>query len=449
VDVAAASVKAMRDTVLHQANEHTGTPAYVDAQKAIEWAYKEGHLGSFMEHEHLGFGQRSLRTVAGQAIAEHAEYTPRTIAFLSQYYTAKGLGFTEGAARRAAAHGANEIMGDYSKQSKPSIVRNMSPVTGTVVSQLSTFLLNTTSQLHSLATNTGVPKGKIMTGVLLPLVSYLGISYLATGWKGLPGVQDYDNAVHSLNGMFDMNLPTSYELKLKTHGFLGDEANDAYYGKASEKSGYDVAKSGRAGSMIGYGSFMPQMAKNVGISAYLEGKNITHKLGLTEAPSDQALYDSRKAIIPPNAQWLIENQFAKDKPNGNKILKEGIERKAEDSTRWVNPYDPLSERKQRDEKSNIGYREALQLKQTKTQIELIKDKANRQEDFTSNVKKLVELNPDVAKDPSALAEMIKGDQIKRNLNVVEREIYDAIQGESLNKLQNAKHADMVKRLSNR
>jgi hypothetical protein len=329
------------------------------------------------------------------------------------------------------------------------MIRGMSPVTGAVVSQLSTFLLNTTSQLHSLATNTGVPKGKIMTGVLLPLVAYLGISYLATGWKGLPGVQDYDNAVHNLNGTFDMNLPTSYELKLKSHEFLGDEANDAYYGKASESTGYDVAKSGRAGSMFSYGSFMPAMAKNVAVSGYQETKNLLSKMGLTEAPTDKALYDSRKAIAPPNAQWLIENSFAKEKSNGNKILKEGIERKAEDSTRWLNPYDPMSERKQRDEKNDIGYREALQLKQTKTQLELIKDKANRHEDFSSNVKKLVLLNPDVAKDPSALAEMIKGDQIKRNLNVIEREMYDAIQGESLNKLQNAKHADMVRRLSNR
>ena len=170
---------------------------------------------------------------------------------------------------------------------------------------------------------------------------------------------------------------------------------------------------------------------------------------MSEAPSDKALYESRKAITPPNFQYLVDDAYAKQKPNGNTILRGGIGRDKNAPSRLVVPFEPLGEKKQSDEMGNITYRKALQLKQSKTQIDLIKDKADRGEDFTSNVKKLVELNPDISKDPNALEDMIKGDQIKRRLNLVEREMYDAIQGESLNKLQNAKHADMVKRLSER
>jgi hypothetical protein len=82
-------------------------------------------------------------------------------------------------------------------------------------------------------------------------------------------------------------------------------------------------------------------------------------------------------------------------------------------------------------------------------MELIKDKANRGEDFSSNIERVIELNPNIAKNIPALRDMILSDQEKRNMTFTEQRIFDAIKSKSLNKYQNAAHADMVRRLSNR
>lgn len=440
--LAEASVKAMYDSVMHQVDHATGKNfTSKDGNAALAWAKANGHLDSLLAQEHATFQTKVVRQITQQGLTEHAEQTPRSIAFLNGYYTAKNLGFPEGAARRAAVDSMNQVMGDYSKEGKPQALRSLDPLAGTVISQLSTFMLNTLAQLHTMTTGKGADKAQFVHSIAIPLVTFLGVSYLATGWGGMPGVRDYDTLVKYLNENFKTNLPTSFELNMHLHDVdaVGNHnANDAYYGWLSEHTGRDVSKSARSGSLIGFGQFLPGMVTSVGKSAYLEGKNALSKTGAVESPTTEELYRSRKEMTPPSMQYLTENAYAKERPNGDLVLREGLLRKkGESETRLFNPFDALTEKKERDVNNAANYAKQHQLDQTKRQLDLIKDKADRGESFTENFKKLVDLNPDYARQPSTVVQQVIENQINRRLTQTEQEYLKAAQGSSLNTLQDA------------
>lgn len=443
IRVMAAMVKAHYDTIAHM-----GGMADPKATAALQWATEHGHLDTLISHDNMNFGKQATKIATGQAITQHAERTPRSMAFLTSYKLAKDLGFPEGEARAYAVRGMNQVMGDYTKAGKSDLIRDEGPLIGSTLNQLSTFMINTLAQMETIGRGVGSHKGQFINSVVIPTMSFLAVSYLATGWSGMPGIQDYDKMAKKLNDMFNLNIPLSFQLQM-AHGpeVFGDHANSAYYGAIPEHTGRDYFKSNRTGSLFGFGQFLPSSILDYGNEAFLESKNLLSKTGAVNPPSQMDLYRARKALLPPNFQYLLENAEGKERANPpgtpegtpkNLILKEGIERQgSERDVMTHNPFTSLDEKKQRDINNQINYMKERQNVQTKKLITLMGDAADEHRPLGDLFKQLIILNPDYAKNPNSVVQGLIENQIGRNLTRGEFEDLKAARATSLNDMEMA------------
>lgn len=411
--------------------------------EALKWAKNLGHLDTMLKHENLDIKGKVHRTVTFQGVSMLAEHVPRSITFMQGYHAFKSLDFPEMAARRASVEFTNTIMGDYTKEGKIEAMRSMGPLAGTALSPFSTWLWNSKAQVGALASSLGTHGMKsIGAGTIIPLTALASSVYFITGWGGMPGVQDWDSVAKLFNDWFDINIPTTANIHLE-HGknIFGSEkeANNAYYGKASEATGRDIAQSSRFGSLTDIATPGLALGKTLGQSVYYGGKKALSKTGIVDTPTDMEMYKNMKAATPPSFKTLTEDYYSKPKADGSEILKSGILRKPDESERKLLgvPFNDLDEKKQSDVNTVANYIKQRQTKQADRQLELIQDKSDRREDISTNFKKLVELNPDFALHPTSVVQKVIEDQIKRQLTQQEFESLKAAQGNSLNAKQDA------------
>jgi hypothetical protein len=449
IKVMAAMVKAHYDTIAHM-----GGMADPKSTAALKWATEHGHLDTLISHDNMNLTKQATKIATGSAITQHAERTPRSMSFLTSYKLAKDLGFPEGEARVYAVRAMNQVMGDYTKAGKSDLIREEGPLIGSTLNQLSTFMINTIAQMETVGRGIGTHKGQFINSVALPIMSFLAVSYLATGWSGMPGIQDYDKLAKKLNDMFNLNIPLSFQLQM-AHGpdVFGKHSNDAYYGAIPEATKRDIFQSNRTGSLFGFGQFLPESILDYGSEAYNEGKNALSKTGLVNPPTQMDLYRSRKAIIPPNFQFLYENAEAKQRPSpqggpNDLILKEGIKRSGEDTDiMYHNPFTSLDEKKQRDINNQINYLKERQDVQTKKLITLMGDAADQHRPLGGLFQQLIALNPDYARNTDGIIQGLVENQIGRQLTRGEFEDLKAAKSTSLNDLQMAqKRASFTKQL---
>lgn len=410
---------------------------------ALKWAKSLGHLDTMLRHEHLDTAGKTRRLVTFQGISMLAEHVPRSISFMQGYNAFKQLGFAEGAARRAAVEFTNTVMGDYTKEGKVEGMRHMDPLAGTALSPFSTWLWNSKAQVGALASSLGTHGVKaIGAGTIMPLVALAAGVYYVTGWKGAPGVQDFDQVAKISNDAFKTNIPTSANIHLE-HGkeIFGSEdaANKAYYGAASEATGKDIAQSSRFGSLSDVAAPGISLGKTLAEAAYYGGKKALSKTGLVDPPTDEDMYHHMKAATPPSLKTLTDDYYSVKKPDGSEILKSGVYRKPGESERkWTtDPFTDLDEAKQIDVNRVSNYLKQRQNKLAVNQLEIIQDKANRHEDLATSFQKLVQINPDFATHPASVVQKVVEDQIKRQLTQSEFESLKSAQTESINAKQNA------------
>ena len=409
-------------------------------KQALQWAKQHGHLDTMISHEHLDAAGKIKRLAKLEDVTIASEQIPRSMTFLAGYHSFRRLGFTDGAAKRAAVEFSNTVMGDYTKEGKIEFIRDQAPLIGTAISPFSTWLWNSKAQVAALTTNLGGHgKKSFISNVVTPLAALAGVTYMFTGWSGMPGVQDYDNIVKWLNETFNTENPTSAQLHMQ-HGedVFGKEANAAYYGKIAEETGRDTGKSIRYGSIVDFGAPGASYATSLGKAGYQLGKKALSQTGLVEPPTDMDLYKSVKGATPPGLKTFTEDYFSTPRQDGNQTLKSGIVRKAGETEKsfWL-AFNDLDEKKQQDVNNVANYIKARQNKLADRQLELIKDKALRGEDISGNFKTLVDLNPDYSKNPTSVVQSVIQEKIRRNLTQAEFEQLKAAQNTSLNDKQDA------------
>lgn len=409
-------------------------------RQALQWAKQHGHLDTMLSHEHLDTMGKAKRLAKLEDVTIASEQIPRGMTYLAGYHAFRRLGFTDGAAKRAAVEFSNTVMGDYTKEGKIEFIRDQTPLVGTAISPFSTWLWNSKAQVAALGTGLGGHGAKsFMAGTVVPLAALAGATYMFTGWSGMPGVQDYDNLMKWLNETFNMENPTSAQLHME-HGtaVFGKEANAAYYGKLAEATGRDTGKSIRYGSIVDFGAPGASYGLQAGKAAYQLGKKGLSELGLVETPTDMDLYKATKGATPPGLKTFTEDYFAKKKENGDMILKSGIKRKEGETSKsfWL-AFNDLDEKKQQDVNNTANYIKARQNKMADRQLELIKDKALRGDDVSQNFRQLVDLNPDYAKHPVSVVQSVVQEAMKRQLTQAEFEQLKAALNSSLNDKQDA------------
>lgn len=440
---------------------------------ALKWAKSLGHLDTMLRHEHLDTAGKTRRLVTFQGISMAAEHIPRSISFMQGYNAFKQLGFSEAAARRAAVEFTNTVMGDYTKEGKVEGMRHMDPLMGTALSPFSTWLWNSKAQVGALVSSLGTHGVKaIGAGTIMPLVALAAGVYYVTGWKGAPGVQDFDQIARISNAAFTTNLPTSANIHMaygKQMFGSEDQANNAYYGWLSNKSGYDLAQSSRFGSLSDVAAPGISLGKTLAEAGYYGGKKALSQTGLVDPPTDEDMYHHMKAATPPSLKTFTDDYYSVKKPDGSEILKNGIIRKPDESVRkWtVNPFTDLDETKQKDVNAVSNYLNQRQKKLVDNQVELVTDKANNtisnvkalyqnsnlspeqlhqqlaaeKDKFKAiiapNVQKLIGIDPDFAQRSNELVNKVLGDQMRRNLTQQQYESFLAAKSNSINDKQNA------------
>lgn len=452
----AAIVKAHIDTIADMGHVSLNP----ESTAAIKWATEHGHLDTLRSYDNVNLTKQLSSVATGTAITQHAERTPRTAAFLAAYKSAREVGMAVGDARAYAVRGMNTIMGDYTKEGKSNIIREEGPLIGSTLNTLSTFMINTYAQLESMGRGgVGSHQKQFINTVVYPILAFAAVSYLATGWSGMPGPENYDKMVRKINDVMHTNFPTTFEIQ-QAHGHevFGNHADDAYYGAIPNKMGKDIFQSGRMGDMANIGEFTLSGIVDLFREIYMEGKNAVSKTGVVNPPTEHDLYSARHAIVPPIAQFLLENAKGKARPQPagtppgtppDLRLENGVIRKGSETDLWTHvPFQDMDEKKQRDVNEAMNNIKANQDNQSKNLMHLIEDAANdatesakakdaagqqtAQTRLQGLFKQLVAVNPDFGNAAPEVQQHLIENQIKRTLSPGEFEALKAVSTSSLN-----------------
>lgn len=452
----AAIVKAHIDTIADMGHVSLNP----ESTAAIKWATEHGHLDTLRSYDNVNLTKQLSSVATGTAITQHAERTPRTAAFLAAYKSAREVGMGVGDARAYAVRGMNTIMGDYTKEGKSNIIREEGPLIGSTLNTLSTFMINTYAQLESMGRGgVGSHQKQFINTVVYPILAFAAVSYLATGWSGMPGPENYDKMVRKINDVMHTNFPTTFEIQ-QAHGnaVFGPHADDAYYGAIPNKMGKDIFQSGRMGDMANIGEFTLSGIVDLFREVYMEGKNALSKTGAVNPPTEHDLYSARHAVVPPVVQFLLENAKGKARPQPagtppgtppDLRLENGVIRKGSETDLWTHlPFQDMGEKKQRDVNEAMNNIKANQDNQSKNLMHLIEDAANdatesakakdaagqqtAQTRLQGLFKQLVAVNPDFGNAAPEVQQHLIENQIKRTLSPGEFEALKAVSTASLN-----------------
>ena len=175
---------------------------------------EEGTFSPSMKHEYAGFGEArfgerlphkigkvGIGDTIQQLVEKNAVRVPAGRLF---YNVLKDIGVEGDALTRITKGLTDDYMVAFDNHKKAAWIANGGAL-GRLAGGLQSFTTTYLGQLFEYSRNT-VTKGEFM-----PLVTFLGYSYLIAGALGMVGVKEADEAVLAINKFFNKDIPTATE----------------------------------------------------------------------------------------------------------------------------------------------------------------------------------------------------------------------------------------------